>query len=93
MTNIYYIVKHRKDSYSLDGVFYDPQEALDAVNESYQRALALGYDNRDNPWAIYRIEFSADYDADGIYLGSSRSERLWRMVEFSDINGKFIMDI
>jgi len=89
----YYLVKHRKDSYSLDGLYDSPTEALLALNYSYQRALEQGFDNRNVPWAIYRMENHKEFDKDGDYIGSYRSERLWYKVEFSEINEKFVMDI
>lgn len=93
MEFINYIVKHRKDSYSLEGLYDSPTEALLAVNKSYKQALEQGFDNRNTPWAIYRLEYRKEFDKDGDYIGSCRSETLWYKVKFSDINNEFIMDI
>lgn len=93
MEHIYYMVKHRKDSYSLEGVFGNPQIALEAINDSYRRAKERGYDNRMEPWAVYRVHIHKDFDKDGVYLGSSRTEKLWNLVKFSEINDQFILDI
>ena len=76
-----------------EGCFGNPQIALEAVNESYFKALELGYDNRNEQWAIYRVQISKDYDESGDYLGSCRTERLWYKVSFSEINGQYIMNI
>lgn len=63
----YFQVTALDDTYHLYGYFDTLTDALDALNESYHRALKLGYDNRHERWLIIRIDHLKLWGEDGAF--------------------------
>lgn len=90
---IYYIIKDRKDRFFLQGRFNSSQEALEEINAQYVQALGHGFDNRNEEYGIYRVEYQKEVNEAGDLLSENQNIRLWMMVEFSEINNKYILNV
>lgn len=89
----YYEIKDRKNNYGLLGTYQTAEEALAYINESYQNALAQGYDNRHEAWTIIYVLHTTEYDQNGNFLTEVTYRRLWEQVEFDFSIDSFVVAV
>lgn len=60
----YYEIKRADGAFSLGYTYESEEECLKAINESYKKALANGYDNSSYSWDIFCVEVERIYEGD-----------------------------
>ena len=87
----FYKVVDNRDTYSLNGVYETVESALAYINDSYKRALSLGYDNRNEKWLIVCVQSCTEFDKNGDFLKRTTEEFVMDAVEYSEYDEQFVI--
>lgn len=89
----YFEVKSPDGNYGLTGHFATEDEAVAHINESYRRALELGYDNRHENWVTVCVEYYKSLNDKGEFLKEETIRFVCSSVQFSDYENAFVIAV
>ena len=87
----FYKIINKRDAYGLGDNFENGESALTYINDSYNRALSRGYDNRNEKWLIVCVQISTEFDENGDFLKRTTEEFVMDAVEYSEYDGQFVI--
>lgn len=80
---VYFEVRSLNDTFGLGSTFNCPGDALDYINQSYNRALELGYNNSHKEWLILRCERTKVFSPEDVFCGEQTSRELFSYAKYS----------
>ena len=89
----YFEVKSPDDNYGLMGQFATEDDAIAHINESYRRALELGYDNRHENWVTVCVEYYKSLNDKGEFLKEETIRYVCSSVQFSECENAFVIAV
>lgn len=87
---LHYEIKSIEDYHGMCGVFESEDDALEEINASHMRVKSLGYDDRDEKWAIICCKRVKTYLGNGDFYKEELTRTRVAAVAFDEYTNAFV---